>query len=121
MDVDDAEPVPGAGKAVSMDTDGLPSSGEVLGNIIPQPDLLDNEANPDPMDADPWPESAEAPDISYPLVNSSGAVDHLNELALMELDAGWAGGGHPEESESFRVTARLAAPLQTMVSLASGG
>ena len=111
VDVDDAEPVPGAGKAVSMDTDGLPSSGEVLGNINPQPDLLDNEANPDPMDADPWPESAEAPDISYPLGNSSGAVDHLNELALMELDAGWAGGGHPEESESFRVTARLAAPF----------
>ena len=60
-----------------------------------RPDLLVNEANPDPMDADAWPESAEAPDISSPLVNSSGAVDHLNELVLMELDAGCAGGGHP--------------------------
>ena len=94
-----------------MDTDGLPSSGEVSGNINPQPDLLVNEANPDPMDADAWPESAEAPDISSPLVNSSGAVDHLNELALMELDAGCAGGGHPEASEAFRVTARLASPF----------
>ena len=57
----------------------------------------------------PWtPTPLRAPVISSPLENSSGAVDHLNELALIEQDAGSA---HSEASEAFRVTARLAAPF----------
>ena len=119
VDVDDTEPVPGAGMTMSMDIDGLPPSGEVLGNINPQPDLLVNEANPDPMDADAWPESAEGPDISSPLVNSSGAVDHLNELALMELDADCV--VTPKRVRHSVSPRGLPPRLPAMVSLASGG
>ena len=91
-----------------MYTDGQPPVGEVLGNINTQPDLFVNEANPDSVDAVTYPESDEAPVISSPLENGSGATDHQNELALMEQDAV---GAHSEASEAFRVTARLAAPL----------
>ena len=79
-----------------------------MGNINTQPDLFVNEANPDSVDAVTYPESDEAPVISSPLENGSGATDHQNELALMEQDAV---GAHSEASEAFRVTARLAAPL----------
>ena len=94
FDVDEAEPVPVADVAVSMDTDGQPPDGEVLGTFNPQPDLLVGEPHTDPMDADVCSECAEAQATSSPMVRR---------------DAGCTGAAH--SSESFRVTARLAAPF----------
>ena len=121
---DDAEPVHGAAAAVYMDADGKPPGEEVLGTFNPQPDLPANEVNPDAMDADACRENADvsvnsALVMSGPAIDAnlqvrdgcSEAVDHLNELALMEVDAGCTGGDDAAASEAFRITARLAAPF----------